>query len=84
MTDPLWITENTTWTSSDGIRALAVRVEVLPGMSLTLEGSGNSSLVLALDDCGSLSKSKEQSERKKVKGRKCKEQSARNRVKGTE
>ena len=54
MTDPVWITENTTWTSSDGIRALAVRVEVLPGMSLTLEGSGNSSLVLALDDCGSL------------------------------
>ena len=49
MTDPLWITENTTWTSSDGIRALAVRVEVLPGISLTLEGSRNSSLVLALD-----------------------------------
>ena len=48
MTDPLWITENTTWTSSDGIRALAVRVEVLPGISLTLEGSRNSSLVLAL------------------------------------
>ena len=54
MTDPIWITENTTWTSADGIRALAVRVEVLPGMSLTLEGSRTSSLVLALDDCGSL------------------------------
>ena len=53
MTDPVGIAENTTWTSADGIRALAVRVEVLPGMSLTIEGSRNSSLVLALDDCGS-------------------------------
>ena len=52
MTDPVWITENTTWTSADGIRALAVRVEVLPGISLALEGSRNSSLVLALDDWG--------------------------------
>ena len=53
MTDPVRIAENTTWTSADGIRALAVRVEVLSGMSLTIEGSRNSSLVLALDDCGS-------------------------------
>ena len=52
MTDPVWMAENTTWTSADGIRALAVRVEVLPGISLTIEGSRNSSLVLALDDCG--------------------------------
>ena len=52
MTDRVWIAEKTTWTSADGIRALAVRVEVLPGISLTIEGSRNSSLVLALDDCG--------------------------------
>ena len=54
MTNPVWIAENTTWTSADGIRALAVRVEVLSGISLTIEGSRNSSLVLALEDCGSL------------------------------
>ena len=54
MLDPVWIAENTTWTSADGIRALAARVEILPGTSLRIEGSGNSSLVLALDDCGSL------------------------------
>ena len=54
MTDPVWIAENTTWTSADGIRALAARVEILPGTSLRIEGSGNSLLVLTLDDCGSL------------------------------
>eukprot|EP00438_Fugacium_kawagutii_P035338 Skav207487 [mRNA] locus=scaffold334:265:6498:+ [translate_table: standard] len=39
MTEPLWVQENTTWRSADGVRALAKKVEILPGVTLTIEGS---------------------------------------------
>ena len=41
LTEPMWLKQNTTWTS-DAIRALAKRVEVLPGVTLTIEGTANS------------------------------------------
>ena len=45
LTEPIWIKQNTTWTS-DGIRALAKKVEVLPGVTLTIEGTRTSFAVL--------------------------------------
>ena len=45
LTEPMWIKQNTTWTS-DGIRALAKKVEVLPGVTLTIEGTRTSFAVL--------------------------------------
>ena len=45
LTEPMWIKQNTTWTS-DGIRALAKKVEVLPGVTLTIEGARTSLAVL--------------------------------------
>ena len=46
LTEPIWLMQNTTWTS-DAIRALAKKVEVLPGVTLTIEGTQDSLAVLA-------------------------------------
>ena len=45
LTEPMWIKQNTTWTS-DGVRALAKKIEVLPGVTLAIEGTGTSFAVL--------------------------------------
>ena len=42
LTEPIWLIQNTTWTSADGVRALAKKVEVLPDATFTIEGTQTS------------------------------------------
>ena len=49
LTEPIWLTQNTTWTSADGVRALAKTVEVLPDVTFTIEGTQTSFAVWLLD-----------------------------------
>ena len=45
MTEPVWLFHDTVWTASDGIRALAKQVTILPDVTLTIEGDENSTAV---------------------------------------
>ena len=47
LTEPIWVKQDTTWTS-DGVRALRRRLKVLPGVTLTIEGTRTSLAVLLL------------------------------------
>ncbi|CAE7824846.1 unnamed protein product [Symbiodinium sp. CCMP2592] len=46
MTEPVWLFHDTVWAASDGIRALAKQVTILPDVTLTIEGDENSTAVV--------------------------------------